>query len=348
LTTEIEKNQKTTKTKVFKEEESYENQQWGKNMRKYRFFDKGFAVGIILLLLGTSIISSSAMEVERPSVPASRGTWLYVGGSGPGNYSRIQDAIDDAFVGDTIFVYDDSSPYYEHIIVYKPVHLIGENKATTIINGVNNHEVIKVTTNGMSLSNFTLVNADCGIIGSTNNSIICHNIFKAVQGGGAGIALMTSSNNTIVDNTFNPCLAYYYEVGIAMYYSSNNIISHNIIQGCLYGVGLAVCTHNIIIENTISKNIHGVDLYYALLNVIEKNNFMENTLNAKFSNSLLNRWRKNYWDDWRGIGPKYISGTLPVPWDPWNEEKGIPWMNCDWRPARKPYDSEGWHHDSLL
>jgi hypothetical protein len=44
---------------------------------------------------------------------------LYVGGTGEGNYSRIQDAIDDAVDGDTVFVYDDSSPYYEHIRINK-------------------------------------------------------------------------------------------------------------------------------------------------------------------------------------------------------------------------------------
>jgi len=41
------------------------------------------------------------------------GKTLYVGGSGPNNYSSIQKAINFAEPGDTIFIYDDSSPYYE-------------------------------------------------------------------------------------------------------------------------------------------------------------------------------------------------------------------------------------------
>ena len=69
---------------------------------------------------------------------------MYVGGSGPGNYTRIQSAIDYAFDGDTVFVYDDSSPYYENIEVKKSVYLIGENKDTTIINGGGNLQVITV------------------------------------------------------------------------------------------------------------------------------------------------------------------------------------------------------------
>ena len=56
---------------------------------------KGFAVGIILLFIGTCIIPSNAQDTEKQS-STSRGSWLYVGGSGPGNYKSIQSAINDA------------------------------------------------------------------------------------------------------------------------------------------------------------------------------------------------------------------------------------------------------------
>jgi hypothetical protein len=54
---------------------------------------KGLAVGLILLLIGTSFIPISAQNTKKSSQPTSRGNWLYVGGSGTGNSSRIQDAI---------------------------------------------------------------------------------------------------------------------------------------------------------------------------------------------------------------------------------------------------------------
>lgn len=63
----------------------------------------------------------------------SNGNILYVGGSGANNYTSIQDAIDDAENGDIVFVYDDSSPYYECIIINKSIELKGENKYTTVI-----------------------------------------------------------------------------------------------------------------------------------------------------------------------------------------------------------------------
>ena len=54
---------------------------------------KGLAVGLILLLIGTSVIPITAQDTEKLSQPTSRGNWLYVGGSGPGNYTRIQDRV---------------------------------------------------------------------------------------------------------------------------------------------------------------------------------------------------------------------------------------------------------------
>ncbi|MBP1662308.1 MAG: hypothetical protein H6P94_557, partial [Thermoplasmatales archaeon] len=61
------------------------------------------AVGPILLFLGACIVPMTAQDAEK-SFSTSSGTWLYVGGSGPGNYTKIQDAIDNASDGDTIFV----------------------------------------------------------------------------------------------------------------------------------------------------------------------------------------------------------------------------------------------------
>ena len=84
---------------------------------------KSIVVCIVLLFVGTSIISTTAQDTEKQST--SRGTWLYVGGSGPGNYTRIQDAIDNASDNDTIIVF--SGIYFEHIVVNKTLYLMGVN-----------------------------------------------------------------------------------------------------------------------------------------------------------------------------------------------------------------------------
>ncbi len=76
---------------------------------------------IICLLLSTIPINTCGKSfdfyvVEKSSMPNFYGNIFYVGGSGFGNYTKIQDAIDNSSNGDTIFVYDDSSPYYENIV----------------------------------------------------------------------------------------------------------------------------------------------------------------------------------------------------------------------------------------
>mgnify|MGYP001039313996 CR=1 FL=1 len=52
---------------------------------------------------------------------------------GPADFPTIQEAINAANDGDTIFVH--GGIYYENIVVNKSVSLIGENRSTTIIDG---------------------------------------------------------------------------------------------------------------------------------------------------------------------------------------------------------------------
>jgi hypothetical protein len=55
-----------------------------------------------------SITPSVAVDTaKKPIMPISNGKTLYVGGTGEGNYTKIQDAIEDAVDGDTVFVYDE-------------------------------------------------------------------------------------------------------------------------------------------------------------------------------------------------------------------------------------------------
>ena len=77
---------------------------------------KGLTVVIIALFIGVAVAPLiQGTVIERSNLPILDGNTLYVGGDGPGNYISIQAAIDDASEGDTVFVYDDSSPYYETV-----------------------------------------------------------------------------------------------------------------------------------------------------------------------------------------------------------------------------------------
>jgi parallel beta-helix repeat protein len=159
---------------------------------------KALAVGIILLFIGTSIIPSTAQNIEKPSLPTSRGDWLYVGGSGPGNYTRIQDAVDNASDGDTVFVYDDSSPYNETITVNKAITLQGENMYTTIIDqGYDNPDYLTIGSNYVTITGFTISNTSSVWLDDVSNIIIenCvfyHNAF--------GINLRGKAENNCIRN----------------------------------------------------------------------------------------------------------------------------------------------------
>ncbi len=68
-----------------------------------------FAVTIVIVASFNSIVYGD--KENKLGVNRSNRNILYVGGTGPNNYTRIQDAIDNASDGDTIFVY--SGIYYE-------------------------------------------------------------------------------------------------------------------------------------------------------------------------------------------------------------------------------------------
>jgi len=105
-------------------------------VRRCRLIKQELMLGIILFLLISSLIPSFGQNAtEQPYQIISVGDILYVGGNGEGNYSKIQDAINDASSGDTVYVYEDSSPYFEHVVVNKSIKLIGEHKNNTEING---------------------------------------------------------------------------------------------------------------------------------------------------------------------------------------------------------------------
>ena len=73
---------------------------------------KSIAIGIIFLFILSALapltlgynVKISDIKEQTPLI-VSRGNTLYVGGSGPGNYTKIQDAIDNTSDGDTVFVY---------------------------------------------------------------------------------------------------------------------------------------------------------------------------------------------------------------------------------------------------
>ena len=92
-----------------------------------------------VFLAGAGIVLND--DVKDVKAGGSGGNTLYVGGSGPNNYTKIQDAVDNASDGDTVYVFNGT--YYENVFIGRSINLIGENKDTTIIDGGGNSEDIK-------------------------------------------------------------------------------------------------------------------------------------------------------------------------------------------------------------
>jgi parallel beta-helix repeat protein len=253
---------------------------------------------------------------------------LYVGGLGPNNYTIIQDAIDNAFDGDTVFVYDDSSPYHGQVKVNKSINLIGENRDTTVIDG--NYAFYSISihhTEYVNISGFTIIHGDFEGI-RLFRSISCSITGNIISNNGYyGIYLGLSQFNTIKGNIIsNNNLS-----GIYLYVSKFNTIKGNIISHNPNGIYLSGYTAFVELRKAIFNG--------SIFNTIINNNFLENGRNAFFQNSFINRWKQNYWNRPR-ILPKLIFGRY-YSHSPFTTPTRIPWRpQIDWRPALKPYTIE--------
>jgi len=177
---------------------------------------------------------------------------LYVGGDGENNYSSINHAIDSANNGDIIFVYDDSSPYNENIVIDKSIKLIGENKETTIIDGSRSGDVITIIQNNVRISEFTIRN--CGItssgidIKSSDNNIL-NNIFTKNH---IGINLINDRNEIVGNQIINQ------DIGIKIKGRKNTVINNTITNSRSYGIHLNNGFENNIDGAKIGKNCYGI------------------------------------------------------------------------------------------
>jgi len=163
---------------------------------------KWLAVGMVLLFVGTCIIPAIAQKTEK-SLPASRGNWLYVGGSGPGNYTKIQDAIDNASDRDIIFVYSESSPYLENVIVNKSLQIRGENTISTMISA-SYGKVMHIVSDDVLISGFSMTTTghvyrvlEIGI-DVTGHNVNIRNV--GITNTEFGIFLNTTQNITLLDS----------------------------------------------------------------------------------------------------------------------------------------------------
>ncbi len=313
---------------------------------------KGTAFLLIFLFIGVSLpprgLTSSTMNTSA-IIPLefNNGKILYVGGSGPGNYTRIQEAIDNSSSGDTIYVYsgiyNETFQYANKCCVKIPrsLNLIGENKTTTIINGNERYDTISVTANNVNISGFTIqrggipgtnaygrglsmqqvskvmvsevifTNNYIGIFLNLNDDILLKNLTFTNKSG--GISFWDGKNCTITHCIFDNS-----GIGVRGFspsrkgslYIYNNLFTNNSSIGLGY---LCIDSHgNVTIEsNLFTDNSCCISTYICKGVNIVRNNFIKNTKNVKLvkESSIL-------------LTPSYIDfkqNWINNYWDDWKQ-----------------------------
>jgi parallel beta-helix repeat protein len=202
-------------------------------------------------------------------------TIIYVGGTGPGNSSTIQDAVNNATAGDTIFVYHGT--YHESLVIEKSLMLISENKTTTIIDGDGNGHVVTLAAGHCTISGFTITHSkkkfpSAGIFvisdyNTVSDCILTDNFYGMQLGYATGYNLIL--NNTIFHNG---------RCGIYFNHSSNNRLIGNLVRDQpVNGFGLfEFSNNNRIINNTLMQNRYsGVNIRDSYDNQVIGNTFIQ-------------------------------------------------------------------------
>ncbi len=264
---------------------------------------------------------------------------LYVGGSGPSNYTSIQDAIDAAYPGDIIHVY--SGNYTEHLTIDKPITLIGENKTTTIVNGIGVQDVIQIKADWVNISGFTVKSNETAVgmkLDAVDNCTIENNVITHNK---RGIYILYSTNTIVSgndishssqsgvyaiqsnDNTYEANNLSFNRYGMMAYLSIGVRMFNNSVSDGTYGLTAVESDNITILNNMISVNVYGNYFYnssnitvinneilgneYGLrfllpsgVNVVHHNNFVDNSIQATDQGD-------NIWDDDYPFGGNYWS-----------------------------------------
>ena len=248
---------------------------------------KGLVLFIALLFIGTTtmvtpVLSSNA--VISQSIMGQRSV-LYVGGVGPNNYTTIQDALDDALEGDTIFVYN--GMYNESIVVStNALTLMGEDEENTIINGTGIVDTVLVDqADDLVLTGFTVT---CGLVNGNDSVFAGVNISKSVgveifgnniNNNYDGIMMSYANLNIVYENTIESN----YNFAIRIVFSDDNIFENNTISHHSAGnIVISECDRNQIKYNFISDSEVGIFLMLTDFTSINHNTITNNVVGIYF------------------------------------------------------------------
>jgi hypothetical protein len=221
-------------------------------------------IGITILFLGTSITPIVAIDnVRNFSIPIYDKTVIIVDDEGDGDYTSIQEAINNANPGDTIEVYSGTYPEDEIQITKENLILIGidhelgggNDSGKPFIIGIGNNGVVKIIASYVTVSNFN-IEATGGVISTciwvratvvyeqdniTISDCILRNLIS-ISLSTYGIRVEAANKNiSIMNNEICNC-----SVGINSWSSPNGLeITDNVITDCEVGISLGFEQQNV-------------------------------------------------------------------------------------------------------
>lgn len=282
-----------------------------------------------------------SVQSKHRSIVTSENT-IIVDDEGDGDYTSIQDAIDNANSGDTIDVY--SGIYHENIVIDKSLSLIGIDhelgKGSDSGKPINdrgtstpNFGQIEIESEHVLIDGFIIKNSSkFGIHGSysdgditISNNIICNNDIngisfeRPVYNKGSNIKIY---NNIFYENGDDDSSS---DAIFIVHFNNIEIKNNKLIGGGLFGgtqINLGLCSNVLIESNNISQTDVGIGIFMCFRKIIIKeNNFFANNPAISGFFTLGTRFRNNYYDDWQGSG--------------WYH---LPMFHYDKNPAGEPYD----------
>jgi len=182
-----------------------------------------------------------------------RGATLYVGGTGLGNYSSIQAAVDNASSGDSVYVYNGT--YTETVTINTAITLTGENPATTTIDGNMTGDVVTLNAAGVNITSLAITNSGASaagikVLSDTNTIAAC-----TITGSYYGIWFYYTGD----DNLVTGCTIHDNDQdGVSVFYTDDNTITASAIyNNTWWGVSLNSATGTTITNCTITANDYG-------------------------------------------------------------------------------------------
>ena len=220
----------------------------------------------LAILLAALLMATLAVALESAGASSEPYTITV-----PDDYQKIQEAVNAAEAGGTIFV--KAGTYNEdYVALNKSVSLVGDNQKSVIC--YHSSLGFTVTANDVHLTGFTITSIEAGQghaidIANSSNCVIEDNL---LENNLVGISLYASaSGNTILGNTLENN-----ERSIELIDASNNRISDNNITGALVsGISLDVSSGNTVSGNRISDLVDGMG---ALMLWKSSNNLVSNNL----------------------------------------------------------------------